>query len=185
MDTIDQIDTILAAQPSSWEDVNAKLQALRSNSCCGTLGASTVFGAGVQLNSDTSLQLQGEFRSPPGWLLELKMRPDGRGAWCGLHLDLPPFDVSADSIFGFTARGAASHKAVVSACLRSGRGQSFSDAFFDRHLMLRPEEIAHTDALQARIGLEIPAQADWRQLVLFLPCEAIRLSLIDLRIFML
>lgn len=187
---------------TSLDAVNAALSRMRAAAGpartlrAGTEGArtdktGTDLEAGLSLHADPALGLAGTARSPEGWLLELDLRPAGPGGFCGLHLDLPALDLAGCAALGFTARGAATSRAVVTAALRSGHdgeedgdhGAGFTDTFFDRHLLLRPEEMAHVDALPLPLRPGVPARAPWRQLVLFLPPEPLGLTLIDLRIF--
>ena len=84
---------------------------------------------------------------------------------------------------GFAARIAAPEILVARACLRSGTEEGFVDCFFDKHLLFRPEEASHVDALPVHHRADLPLRAPWRELILFLPTDDFRLSLIDLRVF--
>ena len=170
---------------TSLSTLNAALSQLRRDrqDARPLAATSTDLGAGISLHADPALGLSGTARSPEGWLCALDLCPGGPGGFCALHLDLPPLDLTDQAALGFTARGAATARAVVTAALRSGQEGGFTDCFFDRHLLLRPEETAHVDALPLPLRPGVPARAPWRQLVLFLPTEPIGLTLIDLRVF--
>ncbi|MEN9063025.1 hypothetical protein [Ponticoccus litoralis] len=84
---------------------------------------------------------------------------------------------------GFAARIAAPEVFVARAALRSGGPDGFVDCFFDKHLLFRPEEASHVDAIPVHYREPVPAEAAWRELILFLPTHSFRLSIIDLRLF--
>lgn len=166
------------------QTVNSTLAEFRRGaSGSRALAPQVTFTPGLQLLSDPALALSGRGRSPEGWLLELDLKPQGVGGWCGLFIDLPPLDLTDRAAFGFVARGATDNDEVINPCLRSGQDEGFNDVFFDRHILMRPEETAHVDALPLPLRPAVPAQAPWRQLVLFLPLKPFTLGLIDLRVF--
>lgn len=162
---------------------NHTLAVLRDSTLDGPLGENVTFLPGVVLHADPALELQGTWRSPPGRLLELEAEPAGSGDWIGLHIPLPIADLGAIGAVGFAARASASQVTVLKACLRSGVGKGFVDTFFDKQVLLRPEEASHVDVLSPRMRADLPEQAPWRELILFLPTEAFRIALIDLRVF--
>lgn len=164
--------------------VNHALTILRNDSREGALGEHVHFLHGVDLRSDPALDLKGQYRSPEGALLELEMRPEGQGSWCALHLVLPATDLRGCGVLGFALRGAAAQMQVLRVCLRSGTPEGFVDCFFDKHVLLHPEESSHVDALPVGHREALPLEAPWRELILFLPLEACSLSLIDLRLFL-
>ena len=108
----------------------------------------------------------------------------GAGEWVGLHFEFPARDISGAGVMGFAARFSAADTCVVQACLRSMTEDGFQDCFFDKHLLLRPEESSHLDALQIGYRDSLPMHAKWRELILFLPTESFSLALIDLRLFL-
>jgi hypothetical protein len=101
----------------------------------------------------------------------------------GLHLDLPAKDLRQAGVLGFGARFAAPEIMVARVCLRSGTKSGFEDCFFDKHMLLRPEEASHIDALSIHHRADLPVQAPWRELIIFMPTRAFQASLIDLRVF--
>lgn len=163
---------------------NHLLALLRSQSGKGSLAGDTEFLPGLFLNADPALELRGQYRSPPGQLLELEVETGPRpGGWVALHLSLPVQDIRNLGVIGFAARGHAPEMTLLRACLRSGTGAGFVDCFFDKHILLRPEEASHIDALPLRHREGLPERAPWRELVLFLPTRAFQLVLCDLRVF--
>lgn len=164
---------------------NHTLDVLRGKVRKGTLSDRVKFLPGVSLHADPALQLTGHYTSPKGRLLELDAHMGGSGSWIGLHLALPARTLKGFGVLGFAARASASETTVLRACLRSGgKEDGFTDCFFDKHLLLRPEEASHLDALPVGYRDELPTEAEWRELILFLPTETFRLSLIDLRVFL-
>jgi len=101
-----------------------------------------------------------------------------------LHLRLATTDLSGLDWLGITCRSAARGHAMVRPCLRSGLAKGFTDSFFDRHLLSAETPRNFTDALHVPTRRDIPEQAPWRELVLFLPEAGCVWHLHDLRIFM-
>lgn len=163
---------------------NHTLAVLRADRLKGNLQTDLRFLPGLELHADPALAVSGRFTSPEGRLLELDLKTGpAPGGWIGLHLSLPVNDLRKAGVIGFAARFAAPEIQVVRACLRSGVPGGFEDCFFDKHLLLRAEEASHVDALSVHHRERLPLRAPWRELVLFLPTRDFRLSLIDLRVF--
>lgn len=165
-------------------DLNHKLAILRGGTSSGRLATTADIAPGVKLFSDPVLELQGEYRSPAGALLELdvKAKPQN-GAWAGLHFLLGAADMQDAGVIGFAARIAAPETLMLKACVRSGTPEGFVDCLFDKHLLFRAEEASHVDALPIGRRENLPRTAPWRELILFLPLEDFELSLLDLRVF--
>lgn len=163
---------------------NHALALLREEERDGALAEHVHFLPGVELRADPALGLQGEYRAPRGVVLDLKLRPTGQGDWCALHLALPAQDLRGKGVIGFALRGAAPEMRVLRACIRSGTKKGFVDCFFDKHILLRPEDSSHVDAFGVGQRADLPMQAPWRELILFLPPLACDLSLTDLRLFL-
>ena len=163
--------------------VNRTLNILRTDTQSGALGDVLEFLPGLALHTDPQMNIHGSYASPIGRLLEIKASMDAPGEWCALHISLPVSDLTHYGIVGFSARFSAGSTDVIRACLRSGTGDNFQDRFFDKHLLLRPEEASHLDALFVHHIDGVPIKSDWRELILFLPVQNFELSLIDLRVF--
>lgn len=164
-------------------EANHKLAVLRGKKRKGMLADSVKFLPGLELHADPSLGLEGSYLSPAGRLLELDVKMHGEGSWIGLHLALPARDLAGMGVIGFAARFSATGMHVLRACIRSGTADGFQDCFFDKHLLLRPEEASHLDALPVGYRDELPQKAPWREFVLFLPQNDFQMALIDLRLF--
>lgn len=170
--------------PGADGQANHALAILREDNREGPLAPDIDFLPGVSLHADPALGLSGSFASPQGRILDIDAHmSQGHGNWVGLHVALPAQDLGRAGILGFAARVSSPEILVVRACLRSGMADGFVDCFFDKHLMVRPEETSHLDALSVQYRDQIPMQAPWRELILFLPTHDFRLSLIDLRLF--
>lgn len=163
---------------------NHTLAVLRNSANKGELAPHVEFMPGFNLHTDPELGLAGQYRSPEGQLLEIDARPTGAGAWNALHLALPADDLRRYGVLGFAMRSASPELLVIRACLRSGIEGGFEDCFFDKHILVRPEASSHVDALALAHRSRLPPEAPWRELVLFLPTRGFRLSLIDLRVFL-
>lgn len=162
---------------------NHLLECFRTTRAEGALASDVHFLPGLDLHTDPQLGLSGTWRSPEGRVLELDAKPAAPGGWCALHLALPLATTRGKRVLGFAARLAAPEIVVARACLRSSREGGFVDCFFDKHLLFSPEEAGHIDALHLALRDDIPQQAAWRELILFLSTEPFRLSLIDWRVF--
>lgn len=163
---------------------NHALAVLRSETREGELGHHVSLVPGVDFNADPALEPSGRFTSPAGRVVELDFKAGPNpGGWVGLHVKVPAEDLRNAGAFGFAARLSAPDVQVARACLRSGTPDGFQDCFFDKHLLFRPDEASHVDALPIHHRDLLPIQAPWRELVFFLPTRSFQLSVIDLRLF--
>lgn len=170
--------------PGGDGQANHTLAVLRGESREGPLALDMVFLPGLELHADPGMSLSGTFQSPKGRILELDARSGASaGRWCGLHVALPAGDLTHKGLVGFAVRACAPEMLVMRVCLRSAVPGGFVDCFFDKHVLVRPEEMSHLDALPLYYRDQIPRHAPWRELVFFLPTTDFRLSLIDLRTF--
>lgn len=164
--------------------VNHALAVLRAQTSAGVLTPHVKFLPGVSFHADPALEMEGQYRSAEGRILDIEARPTGQGAWCALHLSMPARDLRPYGALGFALRSAAPDTQVLRACLRSGNPGGFVDCFFPKHVLVRPDESSHVDAIAVTGRPDLPIEADWRELILFLPAKAFDLSLIDLRVFL-
>ncbi|KAA8610029.1 hypothetical protein [Salipiger aestuarii] len=162
---------------------NQTLDLLRAEQRTGELGTEAGILPGLGFHADPELNLSGSWTTEPGRLLDIQADVPGIGGWAGLHLSLPIASTRGRGIIGFAARLQAPEIFVARACLRSGREGGFVDCFFEKHLLFTPDETSHVDVLQIAHRDTIPEEAPWRDLILFLPTESFRLSLIDWRVF--
>lgn len=163
--------------------LNHALALLRERVSDDPLGQDADLVPGMALHADPALRMGGRLRSPEERLLEIEARPEGNGAWFGLHMAFPVGDLSRLGCLGFVCRSAAPEFQVIRCCLRSGTEKGFTDCFFDKHILSRPEESTHMDVLEARERSDLPVTAPWRELILFLPAAPFDWSLTDLRVF--
>lgn len=171
--------------PGADGQANHTLSVMRNESREGKLRSDVDFLPGFSLHSDPALELSGKFSSPKGRILELEAHTGAHtGHWLALHLAMPAGDLRNSGVLGFVARVSAPEILVARACLRSGAKDGFVDCFFDKHLLIRPEEASHMDALSVQDRERLPLEAPWRELILFLPNNSFKMSLIDLRVFL-
>lgn len=165
---------------------NQALARLQDSTGGGPVSGSTPLDEGLKLHADPALQAGGRWRSPAGRLLELDLETAGPGEWIGLHLDLGPLDLLPFRYAGLACRSAAAGHEAIRPCLRAGLpGGGFSDCFFPRHILARAEPGDHMDTLHLPSCPQLPLDAEWFELVLFLPPRSCRLELHDLRLFFL
>lgn len=162
---------------------NHAMAIMRQDTREGELATDVHFLPGLDLHADPSLGLTGRYRSPEGRILEMEAQTHGQGGWCGLHVRLPAEKLHHVGCIGFAARIAAPEIFVARACLRSGGPDGFVDCFFDKHLLFRPDEASHVDAIPVHYRDPVPMESAWRELIFFLPTSSFRLSFIDLRLF--
>lgn len=162
-----------------------ELTRFHNKDSAGTLTAETTeLAPGLFLNADPSLELSGQWRSPPGRLLELQVETTGRGAWMALHVALPVSGLQDITYLGYACRTAGTSPWMIRPCLRSGlEDGSFIDTFFRKHILTTARPVSHLDALYLDSCQELPLTALWRELVFFFPCEDFRIHLHHLYIF--
>lgn len=165
-------------------DFNYALQLLRSSQTSGEIQAQTEIQPGLALHADPALQASGSWRSPAGRLFELEVTTGGEGGWFGLHMRLGGISLSQAGLIGIACRGTSPTIEAVRVCIRSGRPEGgFDDCFFPKRILTHPDASSHLDALQISQQPELPPEAPWRELILFLPLHSFRLDLHDLRLF--
>lgn len=162
---------------------NHILGMLRDGEMSEALTAQTRLLPGLHFHADESLGISGQYHSPAGGMLDLDVRTTGDGAWAALHLALNAPDLSPFGVIGLACRTSAPETRVIRPCLRSGTPDGFEDCFFDKHILSQPEESSHLDALPVHRRDRLPLTSSWRELILFMPTESFRWSLIDLRVF--
>lgn len=163
--------------------LNNALGVLRDGVVGGALTDRVELMPGIYLAADPALKIAGAHHSPEGRILEIAAEMQGEGNWMALHMALPARDLAPYGFVGFAARIEAPETQVIQPCLRSGVEGGFVDCFFDKHILALPQPRSHLDALTAHHRDNLPAQAPWRELIFFLPTRSYRLSILDLRIF--
>ena len=162
------------------------LQMLRAGTGAGVISAGrTDLPYGLFLSNDPEAAIAGRYRSDVGQLLSLQTAPAaGRTPrWQALHIPLGPADLTQAAVMGVVARSQAPTSITTRIALRSKRGDSFADVFFGKTLISFAEPSTHLDAIELDRVPDIPAEADWRDLILFFQGGALELDLLDLRFF--
>lgn len=172
------------AGPGRTEALNQRLDALRASTAMGEIALDqSLIAPGLTLHCDPAAALSGHWASPAGRLVELTVTPQHAGTWLALHVALDPGALAGATWIGFTCRSAAPQQIVLRPCLRSGGTDGFTDCFFPRHILSLPEVLSHADAIHLPSTPEVPPNAPWRELLLFLPCADTAWHLHDLRLF--
>lgn len=172
--------------PSPDGQTNFALAVLRKRKASGPLKNEIKLVPGVTFLADPALALQGAYSSPEGRILELAVTDaNPAGTWCTLSLDVPLRDLGDVENIGFVARILAPQLHLSSVCLRSEHEDGFVDCFFEKQMLFSDTESTHLDVLSPQLRAEVPKYSKWRQLVFFLPTEAMQLSINDLRVFVL
>jgi len=142
---------------------------------------------GVSLRADPASTITGHWSRPAGRLVEIATHVTRPGGWFGLHVTIPLPDLTGLTWIGLILRSSATPAAAIWPCLRSGRADGgFHDLFFARHVLSRSRESDHHDIIPLSWHPDLPLQAPWREVILFLPpAEDTHLMLHDLRIFVL
>lgn len=164
---------------------NNLLAVLRAAKPEGPIGPATEITRGVWLRIDPAARVSGRFTSPPGQILDLDILVEARGAWTGLHIEMGRADLTGCGLVGLVCRSTAGGMDLVRPCLRSGSDKGFTDTFFPKHLLSRPESSLHLDVIELDRHPALPRRAPWRELVLFLPTHRLKWTLHDLRLFIL
>jgi hypothetical protein len=151
----------------------------------GTETHSTGLAPGVMLHADPASTITGHWSSPAGRLAEISARVIRPGAWFALHVTIPLPDLTGLTWIGLILRSSAAKTCLIRPCLRSGRTDGgFHDHFLARHVLSRSRESDHHEIIPLSWHPDLPLQAPWREVILFLPpAEDTHLMLHDLRIF--
>lgn len=171
--------------PGPDAQTNHSLSLWREGTAKGILSHDTRLRPDLSFRVDKAAWLKGRYKSPLGRLLELDVTLKGPPGWVALHLGLPGGDWSGFGMIGLACLTAAPENMIVRPCVRSGTDDGFVDCFFDKHILSHPEASNHLDAIMIHRRTNLPVDAPWRELVLFLPTDSFRWSLQDLRLFIL
>mgnify|MGYP006883403599 FL=1 len=97
---------------------------------------------------------------------------------------LPKLELQDLTYIGLACRLNSPAPLMLRACLRSGLPEGgFTDCFFDKHILSSETAHSHLDALYLDAQPNIPLTAEWRELILFLPCQSCDLNLVHLHPF--
>jgi len=169
--------------PGPDAQANHALSLLKAGTSKGRLTHNLPLSPGLSFKADKAASLKGGYKSPPGRLLELDVTVKGTPDWVEFHVTLPGGDWSAFGLIGLVCVSAAPENIILRPCLRSGTEGRFVDCFFDKHVLSHPQASTHLDAIMFDRRTNLPMDAPWRELILFLPTHSFRWSLQDLRLF--
>ena len=133
----------------------------------------------VDPESDTKIQVT----SQPGSLIDLSLSTSRPGRWLSLNIEMGPCDLRTRDVIGLMCKLRSETTMTFRVCLRSGREEGFVDAFFGKRVISYAEPSTHADLIKLAERDDIPAQAPWRQLLLFFPPDMPQISLHDLALF--
>ncbi len=159
------------------------LAALRALERSGPLEAGQHLVPGVFFSLDPETTNRVEVESRPGEILSARLVVEEPGRWLTLNLDLGRADLSGCGVVGFVAKSDSPGTTTCRVCLRSGTAEGPKDVFFPKTLVSFPKTALHLDVLQLDRHPEVPAQADWRELVFFFEVVSQTFNLRDFRLF--
>lgn len=116
-------------------------------------------------------------------LLRLDYTVGRQPRWLALHLAVGGVDLGKAAVFGVACKSRAPEAATYRLCLRSATSEGFVDAFLSKHVVAFSETSTHVDFLKLEGHEHVPAQADWRELILFFQPRSAVFELLDLRAF--
>nr|WP_169618096.1 hypothetical protein [Ruegeria sp. PR1b] len=164
-------------------EVNHTLAVLRAMSFEGRLEADQRFVPGMYLSMDPAGDSKATLSSRPGALMDLAVTTRRAGGWLSLNMELGAFDLSRHSVLGVMCKSAAPQTLTFKVCLRSGVGDGFVDAFFQKRVISYEKESVHADLIKLAERDDVPPEAPWRELILFFPPELEKISLHDFALF--
>lgn len=165
--------------------VNGLISALKHSDLTENVEVGDKFSDGVFMSQDPQHQREMSCTSPEGRVLRLRAKAAPGSQWTALHIQPVPEDLSGISVLGVVIKSQSFGNARTSrVCLRSGFKDSFVDTFFPKHLVSFSEPGAHLDLLQPDMIDELPALADWRELIIFFPMNWTDIVISDIRVFM-
>ena len=103
--------------------------------------------------------------------------------WLALHMAVGGVDLEKAAVLGVACKSRAPEAATYRLCLRSATSNGFIDAFLPKHVVAFSETSTHIDFLKLEGHEDVPAKAEWRELILFFQPSSAAFELLDLRIF--
>jgi hypothetical protein len=130
---------------------------------------------GLSLRRDAQVRILGDWDSPPGRLVGLRLRIAVPGRFLSLHLPLTPLTRDPDTRVVLIAGLTAAHALPVQPVLRTGAGRNRRDLHFPRVIVARSRLADHVDLLVPAAWPDLSATAlsdplAPPELILFLPC---------------
>jgi hypothetical protein len=120
--------------------------------------------------------------SRPGELMNIRLGVDRPGRWLTLNLGVGTADFTGCKIIGFACKSDAPATTTFRVSVRSGSESGHRDVFFPKTVVSYPKTSLHLDVLELDNNRDIPAQAMWRELVIFFQRENLEVALRDFRL---
>lgn len=165
-------------------NINQMVRLLQAEAPLGPIEVDKPIVPGISFSFDPDAELSGRLKAADGAVLSFAIEEIKNSGWLALHISMGGFDLASYGVIGFVCKTQAPNAIALRACIRSGTEAGFVDCFFDKHLVGYSEPSTHLDAMDVSIQKTLPAQAPWRDFVLFLPPDRpTDLTLLDLRFF--
>ena len=129
-------------------------------------------------DSDNSVSID----SRPGELMAIKFDVGQPGRWLTLNLGIGGADFGGCKIIGFACKLDVPQTATFQVCVRSGTETGHTDVYFPKTVVAFPKTSLHLDVIEMETNGHIPAQAPWRELVIFFEREPAEIMLRDFRL---
>lgn len=167
----------------SEAQANHSLAVLRAQSFEKAVSGGERFSPGVFVSIDPESDTKVMATSRPGELVDLSFSTRRPGRWLSLNVEMGNCNLTGRDIAGFMAKVQSEATMTFRVCLRSGNEGGFQDAFFGKRVISYAEASTHADLMKLEERDDVPAQAPWRELIMFLPPDVRHISLKDLALF--
>lgn len=162
---------------------NHALAVLRAQSFDRKVASGEQFSPGVFVLLDEESDTSVHATSQPGTLLDLSFKTRRPSRWLSLNIQMGECDLTGRDIAGFMCKVTSEATMTFRVCVRSGHDGGFQDAFFGKRVISYSAPSTHADLMKLAERDDVPAQAPWRELMLFLPPDVQQISLKDLALF--
>lgn len=164
--------------------VNSTISTIHSKSGRLRLSNDLTIVPGAFFSIDPTGRLGGYCSTGGPSLLSVKYKVYSPLQWVALHLDIGGIDLQDASLFGLVCKSRAPEATTLQACLRSHTHIGTIDAFLPKHIVCFGDVSTHLDTLRLHDHVNVPMQADGRELIIFFPKLSTAIELIDLRIIL-
>ncbi len=117
-----------------------------------------------------------------GEMMAITMEVERPGRWLTLNMGIGNADFSGCKIVGFACKLDAPQTTTFQVCIRSGTQTGHSDVYFPKTVVAFPKTSLHLDVIELEQHAHIPAEAPWRELVIFFQREPAEIVLRDFRL---
>lgn len=163
--------------------INHTIGLLRSAPADGRLADGLRLAPGAFMGIDPEGEVNGRCTTGGESLLQLNYTTGKAPHWLALHLAVGGVDLGRAAVFGVACKSRAPEATTFRLCLRSATANGFVDAFLPKHVVAFAQPSTHVDLLKLEGHENVPAQADWRELILFFQPHSAVYELLDLRVF--